>query len=166
MHLSTQRPKDLWTKLTACCVARKSCVGMRPEFDLSRCIAKQQGSTMPNGLIKRHTFVLNHKANDFRGKGPLPHTNRLFVCEERDPPNYKNNSGNITRFPTLIIVKLLCEITVDLRDLPQKAFELRYGEKGQFYQTKYDLGLTFGAELVFTFLYNEKVLGRASTRYL
>ena len=52
---------------------------------------------MPNGLIKRHTFVLNHKANDFRGKGPLPHTNRLFVCEERDPPNYKNNSGNITR---------------------------------------------------------------------
>ena len=121
---------------------------------------------MANGLVKRRTFVLNHKAKDFRGTGALSHTNRLYVCEESVLPNYKNNWGNIMRFPTLSIVKLLCEVTVNLRDLPTKAFELHQGEKGEFYQAKYDLGLTFGSELVFTFLYNEQVLGRASTRYV
>lgn len=57
-------------------------------------MAKQQGDTMANGLIKRRSFVLNHKAKDFIGKGALLHTNRLFVCEETVPPNYRNDSGN------------------------------------------------------------------------
>lgn len=121
---------------------------------------------MANGLIKRRSFVLNHKAKDFIDKGALLHTNRLFVCEETVPPNYRNDSGNIMKFPTLRIVKPLCEVTVNLRDLPPKAFELRQGPKGEFHQAKYDLGLTFGSELVFTFMCNEQVLGRASARYL
>jgi hypothetical protein len=94
----------MWTKLMACRVAKMLCIGLLQKFDLSIFIAKQQGSTVENGLVKRRTFVLNHKAKDLGGKGALLHSNRLFVCEENIPPKYRNNSGNIVRFQTLSIL--------------------------------------------------------------
>lgn len=63
-------------------------------------------------------------------------------------------------------MKLLCEVTVNLRNLPSGTFERRSGSKGEFYQAEYGLGLTFGSELVFTFLYEGEVRGRASARYV
>jgi hypothetical protein len=54
---------------------------------------------------------------------------------------------------------------LDLRQLPGGAFT-RYSENNkQFYQATYELGLSFGAELVLTFLHQGRVIGSVAARY-
>lgn len=54
---------------------------------------------------------------------------------------------------------------VNLRDLPAGAFT-RYSENNKhFYRATYELGLSFGAELVMTFLHQGRVIGSVAARY-
>jgi hypothetical protein len=130
-------------------------------------VSNRQGDTMASGHIKKRSFILNYKKKEFKGRAPLPHTNRLYVCEEDKPPAYKNASGLFSwKSLTDKIVRLLCEVTVNLRNLPSGTFEYRTGTKGEFYQAEYELGLNFGSELVLTFLYQGEVRGKASARYV
>ena len=65
----------------------------------------------------------------------------------------------------LISVKQLCTVQVNLRKLPPRAFQLQEGLNGKYYQGTYQLGLVFGPELVFKFMFNGQVLGTAMARY-
>lgn len=62
-------------------------------------------------------------------------------------------------------MKHLGSVTVDLRDLPSGAFRLSKGSKGEYYQCDFDLGLTFGPELIFEFWHGQVVIKRISADY-
>lgn len=65
----------------------------------------------------------------------------------------------------LISVTQLCTVHVDLRKLPPRAFQVQEGQNGKYYQGMYQLGLVFGPELVFKFMFNGQVYGTAMARY-
>jgi hypothetical protein len=65
----------------------------------------------------------------------------------------------------LISVTQLCTVQVDLKELPPRAFQVQAGQNGKYYQGMYQLGLVFGPELVFKFMFNGQVYGTAMARY-
>ena len=63
----------------------------------------------------------------------------------------------------LIVVTELCNVTVDLRDLPTTAW--KKGEGGRYYQASYAIGLTFGPELILSFMSGDQIIERKYVRY-
>jgi hypothetical protein len=62
-------------------------------------------------------------------------------------------------------VKTLCTLEVDVRAVPQAAFELRNGKRGAFYEVRYNLALCFGPELIFSFRHEDTVVGSVVSKY-
>jgi hypothetical protein len=66
----------------------------------------------------------------------------------------------------MIALKKHCRLTVNLRELPQRAFVFKEGPYGQYYQVRYDIGLVFGAAgIEFRFLYNGSIIGSVHCEY-
>jgi hypothetical protein len=63
------------------------------------------------------------------------------------------------------LVHTLCNLPVDLRTLPEVAFNLKNGDQGQYYEVIYNLALRFGPELTFEFRYGEAVIGKVAAQY-
>jgi hypothetical protein len=63
------------------------------------------------------------------------------------------------------LVTTLCDLSVDLRALPDVAFQLNNGDRGQYYEVVYNLALRFGPELTFEFRYGERVIGKVAAQY-
>jgi hypothetical protein len=66
----------------------------------------------------------------------------------------------------MIAVKPLCEIVVNLRDLPAEAFEKNHGPDGVFYSISYDLAIIFAPVIEFKMLYKGREFGKASAKYV
>jgi hypothetical protein len=120
---------------------------------------------MQNRSIVKHQFVVNYRARTFRTRGPLYYVLTLFVCEDNVPPEYKTSSGTFQRSLNLMVVVQLCEMSVNLRELPDGAFTRYTENKKQFYRATYELGLSFGAELIMSFLHQGDVIGSVAARY-
>jgi hypothetical protein len=54
---------------------------------------------------------------------------------------------------------------VDLKTLPDRAFTLYKGDKGEFYQATFDLALVFRGVLVLQFMYGDAVIKEESCKY-
>jgi hypothetical protein len=60
----------------------------------------------------------------------------------------------------------LCCLSADLRKLPVEAFSKQKGERGQYYQISYELGVMFGpAGIDFRLMYQGKVVGFVDSEY-
>jgi hypothetical protein len=58
-------------------------------------------------------------------------------------------------------------LTVDLKNLPRSAWEVRKGMNGSYRRVRYELGLTFGAGgIEWRFLYQGKVMGSVKSDYV
>jgi hypothetical protein len=92
----------------------------------------------------------------------------LWICEEDDPPEYFDKSRILLLLALLILVmKSQVKLTVDLKNLPQSAWEVRKGVNGSYTRVRYDLGLAFGAGgIEWRFLYEGKVMGSVMSDYL
>jgi hypothetical protein len=62
-------------------------------------------------------------------------------------------------------VRRLCDLEVDLKNLPRSAFKSYTGNRGVYYQCQFNLGLTFGPELTFQMLHDSKVVGKVKVKY-
>jgi hypothetical protein len=66
----------------------------------------------------------------------------------------------------LTAVLPLCDLEVDLRNLPRDAITERTGSSGTYYRVDYDLGVTFGPSgIEFKFLYQGNVKGGVVSNY-
>jgi len=87
------------------------------------------------------------------------------VCEDDPAPKYDNDSGiPYYRCQHLIlVVVILCVLPADLT--PLKPFEKHSGAKGIYYEVTFDLSMSFGQELEFKLLHNDKVISSICARY-
>jgi hypothetical protein len=115
--------------------------------------------------IVKHTFTYNVRDWIYKKRNPLLHSSILYYSEEDPPPEYANPSSGIANsiYALLIVylVKELCRIDFDLRKLPHAAFR----RNGQVYQAEYQLGLTFGPELVLRIFHGGRVIAMCTARY-
>jgi hypothetical protein len=65
----------------------------------------------------------------------------------------------------MLAVKPFCEVQVNLRDLPEEAFERVTGSDGVFYSITYDLAMKFGSMLEFQMLFNGIEYGKVTAKY-
>jgi hypothetical protein len=63
-------------------------------------------------------------------------------------------------------VERLCEIEVNLKDLPPDAFQKATGPEGVFYSVSYDLVIIFAPVIEFKMLYNGQEVGKVMTTYV
>ena len=87
-----------------------------------------------------------------------------MVNDEDDPPEYLETCDASKIFLTLA-VKPLCEVEMDLRELPEEAFERVTGSDGVYYSITYELAIKFGPMLEFQMLYKGKEYGKAIAKY-
>jgi len=66
----------------------------------------------------------------------------------------------------MVLVSQLCEILVNHRDLPVRAFKKCKGPNGFYYKVVYQLELKFGSELVFKMVYQGKMYGSVRAHYV
>jgi hypothetical protein len=59
----------------------------------------------------------------------------------------------------------LCSLSVDLKELPERAFQKKVGWKGVYYKVNYEIAMTFGTELEFKFLWEGDVKGVVKANY-
>jgi len=65
------------------------------------------------------------------------------------------------------VMKQGVKLTVDLKNLPQSAWDIRKGVNGAYRRVRYDLGLAFGAGgIEWRFLYKGKVMGSVTCDYI
>jgi hypothetical protein len=57
-------------------------------------------------------------------------------------------------------------IEVDLKKLPEGAFSLYKGKKGEFYQVKFDLALVFKSIVIVKFMCGDEVIVKQSVEYV
>jgi len=63
-------------------------------------------------------------------------------------------------------VQLLCNIRVDLRELPDEAFQRMTGAGGRFCSITYQLEIVFAPIIEFRVVYNGDVYGTATATYV
>lgn len=66
-----------------------------------------------------------------------------------------------------VIVQSLCEISFDMRRLPQASFSRHeYGWQGPYYEVNFELGVIFGPEVIFQFIHNGEVVETVVANYV
>ena len=64
------------------------------------------------------------------------------------------------------LVKVLCELPVNHRNIPASAFKLMTGKHGnKYYKVSYELELHFGTELSFKLVHQGRVIGSVTANY-
>jgi hypothetical protein len=87
------------------------------------------------------------------------------MCDDADPPAYRDERGTSTIVHRQILVKPLCAIDVDLKKLPEGTFVLYRGEGGASYQAQFDLVLVFGSVVLLQLMYGDQVIVEQSVKY-
>jgi hypothetical protein len=121
---------------------------------------------MSNGRAVKFPFISQFTVAQYEANGALETCNGLSVCENDDAPSYQNNLGINHFFGVRKLTHLvfsLCKCTVDLR--PLRPFTRRLGSQGYYYEVDYDLGVTFGPELIFKLVRDGKVMGSVVAKY-
>lgn len=59
----------------------------------------------------------------------------------------------------------LCSLSVDLKQLPERAFQKKVGWEGVYYRVGYEIAMTFGTELEFKLLWEGDVKGIVKAKY-
>jgi hypothetical protein len=63
-------------------------------------------------------------------------------------------------------VATVCDVTVDLKRVPRRAFEKKVNQyNAEYYTLPYQIAMVFGYSLEFQFLWNGRVLGAAVVKY-
>jgi len=122
---------------------------------------------MPNGYIVKHQFSTQFDARYYEAGYPVTQTTGLVICEEEEAPSYRNNSGTSRLMKDSLSgsVATLCSVTVDLS--PLKPFKrITKSESSYYYYVNYELGVTFGSELIFSLIHGGKVLKSAVAKYV
>jgi hypothetical protein len=101
----------------------------------------------------------------------IPQYCELLICDDNDnpAPKFRDKSGTISYLAAQVLtglVRRLADLEVDLKSLPPSAFKLYSGNRGNFYQCQFSLGLTFGNELNFQMLHNSRVYGTVKASYV
>ena len=120
---------------------------------------------MPDNHVSKYDLIINISKKKFDQPENRVHETSLFTCEDETPPKFWNSSCRTCLKRSNDVVKQLCKMQVDLKQLPDGAFQLRSGPHEEYYRVSYTLGVTFGQELVSEFLYLNEVMGRASAKY-
>jgi hypothetical protein len=103
---------------------------------------------------------------DFDGVDPLPNK-RSLMASEKVPKYYDSHEG----IPCLLIfdlhlVSMVCDFTVDLRVIARDEFSVGEGPEGKYYSIQYQIGITFGPEILFKLMFKGRELGKAITKYI
>jgi len=116
---------------------------------------------------KRIKCSFDYSLERYHSSEPLLHASRLYYCEADVAPKYSDGSGNISpSFLYNVLVKVLCELAVNHRDIPATAFQLLRGLNGRkYYKVTYQLELTFGSELLFSLVHEGRILGSVTANY-
>jgi hypothetical protein len=120
---------------------------------------------MTTGSVVQQSYIANFTDEEYNVPGPLMYASAMVICEDDVPPEYDYHSGRSSDSRGNRIVTELCQVSSDLRKLPKSAFQRLHGTQGWYWQVDYHLGITFGPELIFKFLYQGKVIGSANARY-
>jgi len=120
---------------------------------------------MPADASKRFHCSFNYSVQRYQSSLPLLHSSILYVCEENDAPDYFGDTG-IYHGVILILVKTLCELPVNHRNIPASAFKLMTGLNGnKYYKVSYELELIFGSELMFKLVHEGRAIGSVTANY-
>ena len=66
-----------------------------------------------------------------------------------------------------LVMKMHVRLTVDLKELPSRAWERRKGRDGAYRRVQYELGLSFGAGgIEWFFRYDGKIIGSVKSEYI
>jgi hypothetical protein len=106
------------------------------------------------------------KGEDFDKSGPLLDTTSL-LASEKAPQYYEYSEGNTwVLIFDVHIVSEACDFTVDLRLVDRAQWCLCNGPKGKYYNIEYQVGITFGPEIIFNLKYKGCELGKAVVKYI
>jgi hypothetical protein len=117
---------------------------------------------------RRFDCSYDYSVERYKSRLPLKHSSVLYYCEANITPNFRGESGanQCVISSNSFLVKLLCELDVNHRDMPASAFKLRTGVSGnKFYRVSYELELNFGSELLFTLAHDGRVIGSVTANY-
>jgi hypothetical protein len=110
-----------------------------------------KGEKVADGHVVTDSFTATYSPEEYEEE-PILSFNALLVCEDDPAPKYDNDS-----------VVILCVLPADLT--PLKPFEKHSGAKGIYYEVTFDLSMSFGQELEFKLLHNDKVISSICARY-
>lgn len=65
----------------------------------------------------------------------------------------------------LMTVKRLCTLELNLKDLPDGAFTLFKGPKGEFHQARFDLAIKFDSVVTLQLMHGDIVVRRQTSEY-
>lgn len=90
----------------------------------------------------------------------------LLTCDDEVPPEYLGSS--ITQFCRLVLILAitpLCEIEVNLRDLPLQAFSKFSSANEVCYSVDFELAIVFGPAMEIEMHYKGKMISKALVMY-
>jgi hypothetical protein len=110
---------------------------------------------------------MDYSASEYWREGRLECINRLYICEDENPPLYDGHRSKVLCVFLLIkVVTEQCRLTVNLRDIPASGFKRKTGPKGEYYRVHFSLGVMFGpGGIEFSFIYDRMVVGSVTCDY-
>jgi len=114
----------------------------------------KKSDRMPHDRSVESTFKNDEFTEESFRKQTFLRGITLYACADSTAPIYKEPS-----------VHKICTISVDLKKIPRRAFELRSGPQGAYYHVEYQLEVKFGPVLEFKFKWDGKVIGKAKAKY-
>lgn len=109
---------------------------------------------IPNGHKIVHTVYSQVTEWKYRFAAALNCSVELLSCTKKDAPEYIHDS-----------VQRVCEMEVNLRDLPADAFERLTGPDGVYYSVSYELAIIFDPVIEFKLMYKGRDIGRVTAKY-
>jgi hypothetical protein len=127
-----------------------------------------QGARVEDERAVRHSFVQHYSKWSYQLHRKLPLKCAVFICSSPNPPEYRDESGTSSLAYTQSLmepVQRVCTLELDLKKLPEGAFTLYKGNKGRYFQAKFDLVLVFASTVTLKFMFGERTIKEQSWQY-